>query len=37
MVMGQCFAVQHIMDDSIPVLGVNFDPTHVEEVCSMLG
>ena len=33
---GTLFQANHFMDDSIPVLGVNSDPTQAEEVSSFL-
>lgn len=34
---GTLLQASHFMDDSIPVLGVNSDPTRQEEVSSFLG
>ena len=34
---GTLLQASHFMDDSIPVLGVNSDPTQIEEVSLLLG
>lgn len=34
---GTLLQASHFMDDSVPILGVNSDPTRIEEVSLFLG